>query len=432
MPQTCQLKVANCEEARTLLRQRLSHISGDAETARLVASVIEDVRARGDAAVLEYTSRFDKLDLDAASMRVTAEEIGAAVGRLAGGPLAHAIEHAHRRITAFHERQKQESWVITGEGSLFGQIVKPLAAVGLYVPGGQAPYPSTVLMNAVPANVAGVPRIVMTSPAKNISDAVLYAAHLCQVTEIWKIGGAQAVAALALGTASIAPVDKICGPGNRFVAEAKRQLFGIVDIDMVAGPSEIMIYADAASDPETVISDLFSQAEHDADAVCILVSESAALINAINERLAARVALEPRAGVIAQSLMKNGMAVTVAGPAEAYDVINLFAPEHLEILAKRPIEEVLSEVSNAGAIFYGAFAPEALGDYIAGPNHTLPTSGTARFASPLGVYDFQKRSSLLAPSRELYATLCTDAALIARAEGFEAHARSVLGRADKT
>lgn len=410
------------------MRQRLLHISRDEKTITTVAAIIADVARRGDEALLEYTRRFDGVQLEAGTLRVTQDEMDAAVRRMGETDLGKALQHAARRIRAFHERQLEKSWIIHEDGGVLGQVVNPLASAGLYVPGGKAPYPSTVLMNAIPARVAGVERTVVCTPANNLSDAVLYAAHVSGVSEICKIGGAQAIAALALGTESIRPVDKITGPGNRFVAEAKRQVFGLVDIDMVAGPSEIMIFADETSDPELVVRDLFSQAEHDQDAGCVLISTSPQLVEAVNTLIGEYLARETRADIIRSSLSDNGMAILVPTREAAWEIINLYAPEHLEIMADAPLTEVLSSVRNAGAIFYGEYAPEPLGDYIAGPNHTLPTAGTARFASPLGVYDFQKRTSLIAPSRRLYDMLVDDAALIAHAEGFTAHEASVVAR----
>ncbi len=410
------------------MRQRLLHISRDEKTITTVAAIIADVARRGDEALLEYTQRFDGVQLEAGTLRVTQDEMDAAVRRMGETDLGKALRHAAARIRAFHERQLEKSWIIHEDGGVLGQVVNPLASAGLYVPGGKAPYPSTVLMNAIPARVAGVERTVVCTPANNLSDAVLYAAHVSGVSEICKIGGAQAIAALALGTESIRPVDKITGPGNRFVAEAKRQVFGLVDIDMVAGPSEIMIFADETSDPELVVRDLFSQAEHDQDAGCVLISTSPQLVEAVNTLIGEYLARETRADIIRSSLSDNGMAILVSTREAAWEIINLYAPEHLEIMADAPLTEVLSSVRNAGAIFYGEYAPEPLGDYIAGPNHTLPTAGTARFASPLGVYDFQKRTSLIAPSRRLYDMLVDDAALIAHAEGFTAHEASVVAR----
>ncbi|HPH01781.1 MAG TPA: histidinol dehydrogenase [Spirochaetota bacterium] len=428
MDERLELRVVEYGEARTLLRQRLLHISRDQNTIETVAAILGDVAKRGDAAVLEYTSRFDGVTLDQAGMQVRPSEIEASVKRIEKTELGQALRHAAARIRNFHERQLEKSWIMHEDGAILGQVVHPLSSAGLYVPGGKAPYPSTVLMNAIPATVAGVRRLALCTPANHCSDAVLYAASIAGVTEIWKVGGAQAIAALALGTESIQPVDKITGPGNRYVAEAKRQVFGLVDIDMVAGPSEILVLADETSDPDLVVRDLFSQAEHDQDAGSLLVSTSQDLVARVNERIEECVGGESRAAIITESIRKNGMAILVPDLDSAWEIINLYAPEHLEILATVPLATVLSSVRNAGAIFYGNFAPEPLGDYIAGPNHTLPTAGTARYASPLGVYDFQKRTSLIAPTRELYDKLVDDAARIAHAEGFMAHEASVLAR----
>ena len=422
------LSRVTANEARSLFAGRGLCSFGDTKTRDLVAGIIADVRARGDDAVLEYTRQFDHIELTRETMRVRGEEFAAARERVEQTPLGNALRHACTRISEFHTKQREESWITQAPGALLGQLVTPVEASGLYVPGGKAPYPSTVLMNAIPARIAGVPRRVICSPAGKISDAVLYAAELCEVREIWKIGGAQAIAALALGTESIQPVAKITGPGNRFVTEAKRQVYGLVSIDMLAGPSEIMIYADDASDPAIIARDLLSQAEHDEDAACILISESSALIDAVERCLAEYVPKEPRKDTIEKSLRENARAVHIASAGEAYELINVYAPEHLEILAARPLEEVLTAVRNASAIFYGKYSPEPLGDYIAGPNHTLPTMGSARFASPLGVYDFIKRSSLISFDAKECAKIAADAALIARDEGFFAHEASVRAR----
>jgi len=389
---------------------------------------MDAVRERGDAALLSYTERFDHISLTPKTMRVRDEEFESAGDRVEKTPLGAALRHAYKRIYDFHNKQAEKTWLAHSPGCVLGQIVTPLDSSGLYVPGGKASYPSTVLMNAIPAAIAGVPRRVICSPAGQISDAVLYAAGLCGIREFWKIGGAQAIAALAFGTESIEPVAKITGPGNKFVTEAKRQAYGLVSIDMLAGPSEIMIYADDTSDPAYIARDLLSQAEHDEDASSVLVTSSRELLDRVDISLAEYIAGAERKDVIANSISNNAFAIHIHDSAEAYEIINLFAPEHLEVIASCPLEEVLGSVQNAGAIFFGRYSPEPLGDYIAGPNHTLPTLGCARFASPLGVYDFIRRSSLISFDKHSCRELIPDAALIARNEGLFAHEASLRAR----
>ena len=391
-----------------------------------VASIIADVRARGDAALLEHTARFDRFaPPSAASLEIQGDEMRAAFAALPADQRS-ALETAAARIRSYHEHQKSRSWSFRdGDGSELGARVTPLDRVGVYVPGGKAAYPSSVLMNVIPAHVAGVAEIVMVVPtpggARN--PIVLAAAHLAGVTRAFAIGGAQAIAALAYGTATVPAVDKICGPGNAYVAAAKRRVFGAVGIDMVAGSSEIMVIADATANPDWVAMDLFSQAEHDELAQALLVTPDAALIEAVAASIERQIAGMPRRAIIAASLGRRGALVKVRDLDEACALANRVAPEHLELAVAEPAA-LLPKIRHAGAIFLGHHASEALGDYCAGPNHVLPTGRTARFSSPLGVYDFEKRSSVLNLSPASARALGPVAATLARAEGLEAHARS--------
>lgn len=391
-----------------------------------VAEIIADVRKRGDEAVLELTRRFDGFQPSGMDeLELSKDEIAAAWEHL---PVqtAEALTVAAARIRAYAQRQKMESWRYTeADGTVLGQQVTPLDRVGVYVPGGKAAYPSSVLMNAIPAKVAGVPEVIMVVPTpKGETNAmVLAAAHLAGVDRVFRIGGAQAVAALAYGTARIPGVDKIVGPGNIYVATAKKMVFGQVGIDMVAGPSEILIISDGLTDPDWIAMDLFSQAEHDEDAQAILISPSVDHLNAVEASIRRLLPTMERAEVIAASLEKRGGFIRVPDLESAAEVANRIAPEHLELSVDQP-EKLLRLIRNAGAIFMGRHTAEALGDYCAGPNHVLPTSSTARFSSPLGVYDFQKRSSLIFCSTQGSSTLGKTASILARGEGLTAHARS--------
>ena len=387
-----------------------------------VRAIIADVRARGDAAVLEYTRRFDKSTASSLSgLEVPAEKLKAAVTSVPGEKL-EALKAAHERIRSFHEKQLQKSWDYTeADGTRLGQRVTPLERVGLYVPGGKAAYPSSVLMNAVPAKVAGVRSLVMVSP--NPNPLVLAAAALAGVDRVIAIGGAQAVAALAYGTESLPRVDKIVGPGNVYVAEAKRQVFGQVGIDMVAGPSEILVISDGSTSPDWVAMDLFSQAEHDESAQAILLSPDRKHLDAVEAAIARLLPAMGRKDVIAASLKGRGALIETRDLDEACALANRIAPEHLELSVDRP-EAWLAKLANAGAVFLGRWSSEAIGDYCAGPNHVLPTAGTARFSSPLGVYDFQKRSSVICISQSGASRLGRIAATLADGEGLGAHARS--------
>ena len=398
-----------------------------------VRAIIDDVRVRGDAALLDYTLRFDRYDAGAPErLEVPRRRLSDAQFAIAPAPRA-ALDTAAQRIRAYHARQRIESWQYTeDDGTLLGQQVTPLQRVGLYVPGGKASYPSSVLMNAIPAKVAGVPEIIMVvpAPAGELNELVLAAAGIAGVDRVFTIGGAQAVAALAYGTGTIPKVDKIVGPGNAYVAQAKRMVFGAVDIDMIAGPSEIVVLCDGKTDPEWVAMDLFSQAEHDEQAQAILISLDAAFTRQVAEAIERLLPTMERRDIIAASLESRGALITVRSLDEGVALINRIAPEHLE-LSLDDAEQVAARIHHAGAIFLGRHAPEALGDYCAGPNHVLPTSGTARFSSPLGVYDFQKRTSLIGCSAAGASALAGVASTLARAEGLTAHARSAEYRIKK-
>jgi histidinol dehydrogenase len=405
----------------------------DESVERATAAILEDVRDRGDAALMEYTARFDRWS--PASVAALEVPLGQARAALESLPPAvrEALQVAADRIRTYHERQRLESWrVEEADGTLLGQQVTPLDRVGLYVPGGKAAYPSSVLMSAVAAKVAGVPELVMVTPTPEgtLNAPVIAAAALAGVDRIVRIGGAQAIGALAYGTATIPAVDKIVGPGNAYVAAAKRRVFGRVGIDMVAGPSEVLVIADSSAHPDWVAMDLFSQAEHDEIAQAILLTPDADLLEAVARSMERQAAAMPRLPIIAASLAARGALIRVRDLDEACALANRIAPEHLELAVADP-ERLLPRIRHAGAIFLGHYASESLGDYCAGPNHVLPTSRTARFSSALGVYDFQKRSSLIAVSRPGAQRLGPIASALARAEGLEAHARSAEWRLDQ-
>ncbi|MDP9967451.1 histidinol dehydrogenase [Variovorax beijingensis] len=411
------------------------HWSADADAAieKVVADILADVQKRGDEAVLAYTNRFDKLDAKTLpELELTQAELKAAFEAL---PAAQrdALEAAARRVRSYHEAQKKaggESWSYRdADGTLLGQKVTPLDRVGIYVPGGKAAYPSSVLMNAIPAHVAGVGEIIMVvpTPKGEKNQLVLAAAYVAGVTRGFTIGGAQAVAALAYGTATIPAVDKITGPGNAYVAAAKRRVFGTVGIDMIAGPSEILVLADGSTPPDWVAMDLFSQAEHDELAQSILLCPDAAYIDRVQAEIDRLLPGMPRAEIIAASLNGRGALIHTRSMEEACEISNRIAPEHLEVSSREP-QRWEPLLRHAGAIFLGAFTSESLGDYCAGPNHVLPTSGTARFSSPLGVYDFQKRSSLIEVSEAGAQVLGPIAVTLAEGEGLQAHAEAARMR----
>jgi histidinol dehydrogenase len=398
----------------------------DEEVDRTVAAILADVQRRGDEALLEYTRRFDRWSpASAAALEVSRADCREALSRI-GRAEREALESAAGRIRDYHAHLHLRSWRIEeADGTMLGQQVTPLDRVGLYVPGGKAAYPSSVLMNAVAAKVAGVPELVMVVPTPDgvANDHVLAAASIAGVDRVFRVGGAQAVGALAFGTGSVPAVDKIVGPGNAYVAAAKRRVFGRVGIDMVAGPSEILVLADASANPDWVAMDLFSQAEHDEIAQAILLTPDPAFADRVLASMRKAIATMPRRAIIEASLANRGAIIDVRDMDEACALANRIAPEHMELAVDDP-DALLPKIRHAGAIFMGHFSSEALGDYCAGPNHVLPTSRTARFSSPLGVYDFQKRSSLIRVARGAAGRLGATATALARAEGLEAHARS--------
>lgn len=411
----------------TQLDQLLSWESvSDASVNQRVLDIIDNVRTRGDAALVDYTRQFDGLDVAQMSdLILPRERLELALTRITPEQRT-ALETAAERVRQYHERQVQDSWRYQeADGTILGQKITPLDRAGLYVPGGKASYPSSVLMNAIPAKVAGVLEVVMVvpTPRGEINELVLAAAAIAGVDRVFTIGGAQAVAALAYGTESVPPVDKIVGPGNIYVATAKRHVFGKVGIDMIAGPSEILVVCDGKTDPDWVAMDLFSQAEHDEDAQSILLSPDADFLDRVEESMQRLLPTLERESIARVSLRERGALIHVADMAQAIAVANRIAPEHLELSVEDP-EELLPLIRHAGAIFMGRYTAEALGDYCAGPNHVLPTSGTARFSSPLGVYDFQKRSSIIYCSPEGASELGKTASVLARGESLTAHARS--------
>lgn len=417
-------------EGRRALAVLMSRTALDQETEReAVRAILVDVRQRGDAAVLAYTARFDGATLTADRLEVTRDEMERAWEAVPPG-LLEVMERAADNIRAFHALQMRPSIRDEQPGRLLGQRVLPLSRVGVYAPGGRALYPSSVLMDAIPARAAGVPEIILCTPPRpdgGVGALTLAAARIAGVDRVFRVGGAQAIGAMAWGTATIPRVDKIVGPGNIYVALAKREVFGYVGIDMVAGPSEVLVIADESANPRWVAADLLSQAEHDPLAAAILVSPDAALIEAVAAQLNTQSATLPRASIVREALANCCALVRVDTLDDAVRVANDIAPEHLELAVVDP-EALLARVRNAGAVFLGHFSPEPLGDYFAGPNHVLPTSGTARFFSPLSVDDFVKRSSVIGYSREALRSVYRDIAVFARAEGLEAHARAALVR----
>lgn len=391
-----------------------------------VDNILKAVRSRGDAAVMDFTAEFDGLKVGSmAELEMPLSRLQAAYENLSGEP-RHALDAAAARIRSYAEHQKMESWQYTeADGTVLGQQITPLDRAGLYVPGGKAAYPSSVLMNAIPAHVAGVEDLIMVVPTPQgvVNDLVLAAAYVAGVNRVFTIGGAQAVAALAYGTETIPAVDKIVGPGNIYVATAKRMVFGSVGIDMVAGPSEILVVCDGKTSPDWIAMDMFSQAEHDEDAQAILVSDDAAFLDQVQTSIDKLIEEMPRKQIIDASLCARGALIAVSNMKEAVEVANYIAPEHLELSVENA-EDMAGSIRHAGAIFMGRYTAEALGDYCAGPNHVLPTSRTARFSSPLGVYDFQKRSSLIGCSAQGASELGKLASVLAHGEGLVAHARS--------
>lgn len=418
---------AQDEDFNTQLDQLLSWESvSDADINLRVLDIIANVRSRGDAALIDYTRQFDGLDVAQMSdLILPRERLELALTRIKPEQRT-ALETAARRVREYHEHQVQDSWRYSeADGTVLGQKVTPLDRAGLYVPGGKASYPSSVLMNAIPAKVAGVREVVMVvpTPRGEINELVLAAAAIAGVDRVFTIGGAQAVAALAYGTESVPAVDKIVGPGNIYVATAKRHVFGKVGIDMIAGPSEILVVCDGKTDPDWIAMDLFSQAEHDEDAQSILLSPDADFLDRVEQSMQRLLPTLEREAIARVSMRERGALIQVADMEQAIAVANRIAPEHLELSVENP-DELLPQIRHAGAIFMGRYTAEALGDYCAGPNHVLPTSGTARFSSPLGVYDFQKRSSIIYCSPEGASELGKVASVLARGESLTAHARS--------
>lgn len=412
------------------IEQRAEEVPAQIE--ETVKAIIADVRERGDAALFELTAKFDKLELDAASLEVTEDEIDAAMAQVSAESLA-ALQLAAERIADYHAKQKQETWISTDEADvLVGQMVRPLDRVGIYVPGGKATYPSSVLMNAVPAKVAGVEEVIMVVPMPNgeVNPHVLAAAKISGVDRIFKIGGAQAVAALAYGTASVPRVDKITGPGNIYVATAKQLVFGQVDIDMIAGPSEILVINDGSGTAAHIAADLLSQAEHDELASSVLVTSCEKMASAVQTEVEKQLAELSREGIARKSIEDFGAIILAQDLDEAIAFSNRIAPEHLELAVDNPFE-ILPQIKHAGAVFMGHHTPEAAGDYLAGPNHTLPTGGTARFFSPLSLDDFVKKSSIVSFSQAGLQRLGNEIVHIAELEGLEAHAKSVSIRLKK-
>jgi len=405
----------------------------DACVQSTVIEILENIRVRGDEALVEYSNRFDRRDLQSAAGLVVSDEQIEKACEQVSAEFITALELAASRVRDFHSRQLQSSWTYRdAHGNLLGQQVSPVARAGVYVPGGKAAYPSSVLMNVIPAEVAGVEEIVMVTPAPDgeLNPVVLAAARVAGVSKVISIGGAQAIAALAYGTQTVPAVDKIVGPGNIYVATAKKMLYGTVGMDMIAGPSEILVICDGQTDPDWIAMDLFSQAEHDEQAQSILICPDAGFLDKVEESMARLLPEMERKKIIVESLKSRGAFIEASDLDEAVSIANRIAPEHLE-LSIEDAESWLPKIKNAGAVFLGRFTPEALGDYCAGPNHVLPTSSTARFSSPLGVYDFQKRSSIIGCSAEGSIELVDTASILARGEGLTAHARSAEMRKEK-
>ena len=400
------------------------------EIYEVVKKIISDVQTRGDQALISLTAKLDSLDVSSmAELTISKERLKKSFDNLSNDQ-KNALKTAADRIKSYHQKQISKTWTYTeNDGTVLGQKITPLDRVGLYVPGGKAAYPSSVLMNSIPARVAGVEELIMGVPTPNgiCNDLVLAAAYIAEVDSVFTIGGAQAIAALAYGTGSIPKVDKIVGPGNIYVATAKRQVFGSVGIDMIAGPSEILVICDGSTDPDWIAMDLFSQAEHDEDAQSILLCPDKDFISQVENSIKKLLPTMKRVNIISKALKNRGALILTKDINEAIEISNRIAPEHLELSVEEP-ESLLDDIKHAGAIFMGKFSSEALGDYCAGPNHVLPTAGTSRFSSPLGVYDFQKKSSIIMASPEGANTLGQIAATIADGESLEAHARSALFR----
>ena len=430
------MRVIRASERRELREflQRLAAraVAIDAELLKVVASIVDDVRVRGDRALIDYAARFDGVDLQVSELRIGEEQLRTFAER-ADERVIEALREAVRNVRVFHERQVEKSWTMEPvDGVQLGQRITPLERVGLYVPGGTAAYPSSVVMNVVPAQVAGVERIVIATPPRTLLENPAVAAALLElnVNEVYAVGGAQAIAALAFGTETIPRVDKITGPGNKYVAAAKKLVFGVVGIDSIAGPTEVVIIADDTARADFIAADLLAQAEHGEDASAILITTSERLATEVVQEVARQAESLPRREIVASSLKDYGAVIVVDTLSEACSIVNELAPEHVEIVTSDD-EAIGAGIRHAGAIFFGAYTPEAVGDYIAGPNHVLPTGKTARFSSALGVYDFVKRTSLLRYSQKALASVAESVAVLAESEGLEGHARSVLHRTER-
>ena len=419
------LDTSSSDFKKSLSSQIKSNSEPNDEISMVVSEIVKDIRDRGDEALLEYTNQYDRLSAQLKNLEITKSEIDTALSRISDS-MRESLENAIKRIRSFHEKQKQETWTYTDEdGNTLGQRITSIERVGVYVPGGKAAYPSSVLMNVIPAQVAGVQEIIMVVPTPDgeRNDLVLASAAILGVNKIFSIGGAQAIAALAFGTKLIPKVDKIVGPGNMFVAAAKRQVFGFVGIDMIAGPSEVVIIADENANADWVAMDLLAQAEHDEEASAILISPNADIIKSVEKSIEKFLPQMERAEIIQASLNNNGLIIKTKDFAQAVEIVNIIAPEHLELAVIDP-EILLEDIKHAGAIFMGNYSAESIGDYCAGPNHVLPTSHTARFSSPLGVYDFQKKTSLIKCDGNSVSEIARVASILAHGEGLTAHARS--------
>tara|TARA_Y100000590_G_scaffold469395_1_gene656746 strand:- start:20 stop:1309 length:1290 start_codon:yes stop_codon:yes gene_type:complete len=419
------LDTSSSDFKKSLSSQIKSNSEPNDEISMVVSEIVKDIRDRGDEALLEYTNQYDRLSAQLKNLEITKSEIDTALSRISDS-MRESLENAIKRIRSFHEKQKQETWTYTDEdGNTLGQRITSIERVGVYVPGGKAAYPSSVLMNVIPAQVAGVQEIIMVVPTPDgeRNDLVLASAAILGVNKIFSIGGAQAIAALAFGTKLIPKVDKIVGPGNMFVAAAKRQVFGFVGIDMIAGPSEVVIIADENANADWVAMDLLAQAEHDEEASAILISPNANIIKSVEKSIEKFLPQMERAEIIQASLNNNGLIIKTKDFTQAVEIVNIIAPEHLELAVIDP-EILLEDIKHAGAIFMGNYSAESIGDYCAGPNHVLPTSHTARFSSPLGVYDFQKKTSLIKCDGNSVSEIAKVASILAHGEGLTAHARS--------
>ena len=425
------LDTSSSDFKKSLSSQIKSNSEPNDEISMVVSEIVKDIRDRGDEALLEYTNQYDRLSAQLKNLEITKSEIDTALSRISDS-MRESLENAIKRIRSFHEKQKQETWTYTDEdGNTLGQRITSIERVGVYVPGGKAAYPSSVLMNVIPAQVAGVQEIIMVVPTPDgeRNDLVLASAAILGVNKIFSIGGAQAIAALAFGTKLIPKVDKIVGPGNMFVAAAKRQVFGFVGIDMIAGPSEVVIIADENANADWVAMDLLAQAEHDEEATAILISHDKNIIESVEKSIIKFLPEMERNKIIEASLKKNGVMIKTENLKQAIKIVNTLAPEHLELAVENP-EALLTDIKHAGAIFMGNYSAESLGDYCAGPNHVLPTGRTARFSSPLGVYDFQKKTSLIKCGNNSVSNIAEVASILARGEGLTAHARSAEFRND--